>query len=211
MIDWIVSHVLGAARSIARLAQSVADAFSTLWGNLTAAFGRWAVYFVLLVDRTWRTAIAAGNFAVATGATFLWWAVTKLPHELAVLVNTVKAYAATLVNAAVKTVSHLVDLARAFAQSLVDTLHALLMAAINAVIADVRKAWTLLLATAKLVYAMLTNPVVLAEWLAGVIVQAVWRWGRAHMEALVRLALASALRVTIGAATVIERLIADIL
>src|SRR5512142_1385281 len=151
MIDWIVGHVLDAARSIRNLAQSVADAFSTLWSTLVAAFGRWVIYFALLVDRTWRTAIAAGNFAVATGATFLWWAVTKLPHELAVLVNTVKAYVATAVGVAVKAVSHLVDLARAFAQSLVDTLHALLMAAINAVIADVRKAWTLLLATAKLV------------------------------------------------------------
>src|SRR5512138_1419941 len=211
MIDWIVNHVLGAARSIGRLAQSVADAFSTLWGNLTAAFGRWVIYFALLVDRTWRTAIAAGNFAVATGATFVWWAVTKLPHELASLVNTVKAYVATAIGVAVKTVSHLVDLARGFAQSLVDALRAVLTAAISAVTADLRKAWSLLLATAKLVYALLTNPAVMAEWIAGVIVQAVWRWGRAHMEALVRLALASALRVTIGAASVIERLIADIL
>jgi len=211
MGDWIrgiIGNIIGGAREIANAA---VQAIVTFVDMLTATFARWLNAFGLMKDAAAAAATAALLVMVEVFVTAAWTVITKLPHAIAVAVDTVRSWAAALIRDLSNLVRGLVDAAIRLARQLVGDLQRLVTGWVNSIWDNLSKAVRLLNTVATRVFGLLTDPKALANWVAGAIVQAVFRWGVANATYLARLFLGGIMLATFKGAAVIEKVIADLL
>jgi hypothetical protein len=211
MDNWLWGWLTSGISGLQSLANAVATAITTVWDTLTSTFGRWVQAFAYCYNAAWWAGTGAYRLGTATLAALVWVITNKIPHEIAKIADTIRRWVSVLVTGVENTLKALIDGAVRLARALVADLRKLVDAALATIRDTLGKTVTLLAQVAKLVLALLTRPENLATWVAGAIVQAVFRWARAHTDALVRMFLGSVVRATITGASAIERVIADIL
>lgn len=98
----------------------------------------------------------------------------------------------------------------AWAQQAYNDLRTWAAGQVTSILAYIHDMVVLLNDVAKRVYALLTNPRALADWVAGEVIGALWRWAVGNADALARIALGMALSGAIKLAGVLEQVIADV-
>lgn len=206
LYDWITRGLSG----LQSLANAVATAIAAVYGAITSTIGRWLQAFAYILRSAQWCVTAAFRLASATWHFALWEAQTHLPKFVAAAVDTLRRWANSAINAASNILHALIDGVRRLAQSLVNELRTLLTGLLDKLGNTVGKAVKLLAQVAKMVFTLLTDPAVMATWIAGHIVQAVARWARGNAETLVRIIIVNAVRATYSMAGLLERIIVDL-
>lgn len=211
MIDWIIGLFGGAAGTLAKLRDAVADGFNNLILWLYSLFVRWVIGFSRLYttgrymkDRLFN-AIAAGYDWM------IWLLLIKLPAEALqtfqrglqiaqALLAAVRAELLVMINDlrqwAQMEILQAIDLARSWVQDLRDF---------------VNDARALLDRVANIVFGLLASPRVLADWLAGSIIQAIVRWAEGNAEYIGALILRYATSAIYKFAGILEKVLIDLL
>lgn len=210
MFDWIVPIIIGGAGSVRSLASATVEAFRKLIDLIFGTFARWASalwWFGIGVAGAYNGFI---DFIAALGNWALVLLLYTLPNRIANAVNTARTYADIIAGSLRNLIRSTVDSVVTWVRGEIGKLSAWATAEFRVVIDNLDRAWRLLTATAARVAQLLTNPRALADWIAGFIIQATFRWLLGNAEALARWALAVAIRGAVGFAAVAERIIVDI-
>lgn len=208
--DWLIPWFARRWSGISDLAAAVRDAIKQLVDTFVNAFIRWAL--AIAYDYTALVSLySAGiNYLAALRDYAAWLVLVRLPGLTAYAIATAVTWAGQQIFLTWQRIDAVVIMLRneasAAVRSIVDWARGQLAAAFDAI----SRLWTLATETAKWVFNLLTNPQALADWIAGHIVQAVWRWALGQSEALARWAFARAIHGALFLASLAEQLIVDI-
>lgn len=209
MFGWLGSWFGRGWAGITDLANAVRDAIANALNQLIGQFVGWvnaARYFVMSCAYAWRGLVALvvslANFARRV-------LFVAIPTAAANALNQASRYAEWLVGQAAQLAWILYSDALNFAIGLANDVRAWALAQLSAIIGRLNSVIVLLNTVARLVLALLTNPSTMADWIAGSIVQAVYRWALGRAELLARWAFNGAVTGALRFVDVAERIITD--
>lgn len=197
--------------SIGALARNIESWVSTWWTFFTSLVARWLAAFQACVNNAVALGFALFNFAENLYLTFQWFLVHVLPGIALQAFDQSIFWAEARVRQAENLIHLLISDLRAYDDWAIAILRRWALDAINAVIANVGTLWNRFLGVEQRVAALLTHPEVLAQWLAGVIVQAVVRWAVANGAFLFTLFRKNAIGLGRSIAVVLENIITQTL
>lgn len=210
MFDWIGRLFSRGYSGLVDLANDIRKAISDAVNSLLSIFVGW-------VQAGYHLLTGAANFVVALSSMIsalirfaLRVAVVYIPNAVASALNQAVAWTEHRIADVVAFVQQQVAQVVALARQLYDDLRAWTIGQVTNIIRYIHDIVTLLNDVANRVYALLTNPRALADWVAAELIGAVWRWVKGNADALVRLALTSAVSAAVSAASLIEQVIADV-
>jgi hypothetical protein len=205
----IVGWILAGASGIRSLAQAVANAIQAFWNNLVAIFAAWVKAFQHLgAGAGW----AWSSFTVlmlSIPNAVIWLLIVKIPGALQEAKNYAVTLGASIINQLVAYAETRLAWLYNLAQLWVNSLRSYVDTWLGWVRSKFVDVINLLNDVAKRVYALLTSPRVLADWVAGEIIAAVFRWALGNAEALARWAFARLLAATMAGASLAEHIIVD--
>lgn len=210
MFDWLIPIIASKASSVQDLANKVWTAITNLKNVLVDLFVHWVWSVIYLMQAAGHLAGGVIEFLGAVRWKLDGILVVWLPNAIASALNTAEAYAGRLINDLRGYVDALVTNAIHLAQQLIGDLSAWARAQVASIVDTVNRVITLLNDVARRVYQLLTDPRALADWVAGNIVQAVFRWIVGNAESLARWGFSVAIRGAIGAAGLLEQVIVDL-
>ena len=210
MFDWIVPWFARGWSGVTDLANAMRDALTRLVLSFVGVFLGWM-----------REAAYVANAAIAVLYAFIrvWHSLGNALARLALVVLPNLAqyifvitfrYIEQQATQAYHYAEHVVGLLRQEVSGWVNNVVTWARGEIAKISSTISQIITLLNAVAGRVFALLTDPQALADWIAGHIVRSVWRWAQGNAEAFTRLALRGAVGATLSAVDVIERIIADV-
>lgn len=208
--SWLVGWFARRWSSISDLAAAVRDAVKQITDTFVAAFIRWALAVAYIYNSLVGLYSAGINFLAALRDWVLWMVLVHVPALAAWALAEAVTWAGQQIYLTWQRIDAVIVMLRneasAAVRSIVDWARGQFAAAFDAI----SRLWTLATETAKWVFNLLTNPEALADWIAGHIVQAVWRWMLSQSEALARWAFTRAIHGALFLAGLAEQLIADI-
>lgn len=211
-MDALISALFGGAiASIRQLLDNVRTWVTTWWTFFVSLVARWLSAFQACVNASIQLGFALFNFAEQLSLTLLWFLVNVVPAAMNQAFNQAIFWAEARVRQAENLASRLVADLRHYADEVIAGVRNFLLQAINAVIADVRTLWNRFLDVERRVASLLTHPETLADWIAGVIVQAVVRWAVSNGAFLFTLFRRNAVKLGLGVASILETIITQTL
>lgn len=210
MFDWLGGILQRAYSGLADLASEVRQALALLISTFVSQFIAWvdaAVYAAQAAYNLWAALVAMLVSLLKFGYRLM---VVYLPNvALTAFTNSVsyvERRVADLINFIYARIAEVI----ALAQQLYLDLRSWAIGQVTAIWNRITQIVTLLDAIADRVIALLFDPRALADWVAGAIVGAVWRWTVGNASTLARIALASAVSSTVSLASLLEQIITDV-
>lgn len=210
MFDWLIPFFVKNYKGITDLANTVRDAIKTAMDMLVGQFVRWAQSAGFMVNAAHYLYDGVVDYVVALRWFAVRMVVLTIPLLISQAVTNVASWASRELAALRQLVNSLYTQALQVARQWVDALTAWTLGQLRVIIDTLNRAVTLLTDVARRVYALLTDPRALSDWIAGHIIQAVFRWILGNGEALARLALQWAIRGALFGAATLEQIITDI-
>ena len=210
MFDWLIPIIANGPNTVADLSRRVLNMVNAFIAWLIGMFVRWVFAAVLLLYAFIHLATGVADYVIAVEGAVFRILYVRLPVALANAAQAAAHYAESLFSQAVGLARSLVSEAIALARSLVGQLTAYVLAEVANIAGRIADIVRLLNTVATRVSQLLTDPRALADWIAGAIVQAVFRWVVGNAEALARWGLSVAIRGAIGAAGLLEQVIVDV-
>jgi hypothetical protein len=211
-MDWvpvIVSWILAGASGLRSLATAVANAITAFWQNLVAMFMAWVKAFGNLMGAAGWLWSSFTVFVVSLVNWSRYMLLVRIPATLLAAEQYAESVGQAILNEAVdyarNWINYLYNLAytlKTEVQSYVDTW-------LNWIRGQISDITTTLVDVARRVYALLTDPRALADWVAGEIIAAVFRWILGNAEALTRWAFARAITGALSGVAIVEQIIVD--
>jgi hypothetical protein len=210
MFDWLIPWFVRRWSGLTDLANATRDAIKTALDLLVAMFIRWALGIAYIFTSTYALYGAGINFLAALRDRLWLLLYYTLPNLAAHTLDQAVTYARGWINIlwdkVVAAEQHAVQLAQWALGQAIDYARGW----INYLYDWASRTWVLLSTVASKVFTLLTDPRALSDWVAGTIVQAVFRWALGNVNALSRLAFAWALRGALFTAGLLEQVIADL-
>lgn len=210
MFDWITNLFARGYSGLTDLANDIRRAIANLANLFVGQFVAWVAAGVNL----WN---AVGNFSYGLVAMLLSMlgfvrrvALVYIPNATASAVNQAFTWTEKRIADAVRYTEQRVAEVTAWAAQAFNDLRTWATGQVAAILSYIHNIATLLNDVAKRVYALLTNPRALADWVAGELIGAIWRWATGNADALARLALGMAVSGALKLAGVLERVISDV-
>lgn len=210
MFGWLGGWFARGWSGLDDLANAVRDAITNAINQLVGQFVAWVDAFWFLVTAFGYT---GGGLLDFVGSMFSFGRrliFIVIPAAAANALNSASRYAEWLVGQAVALVRQLVAVAVDTALRLAADVRQWAQGQITAILGYIQRISALLNTVAHLVLSLLTNPVALADFVAGSIVQAVYRWASGRAELLARWAFNGAVVGALRFVDVAERIIADL-
>lgn len=210
MWDWIKRQFGRGFSGLADLANEIRNALTNLVNSFIATFVSWVSAALYLFQASVNFVVALSSLLVslvnwALRATFVYF-----PRAVAQAVGDAFTWTEKRYADAIGWINRRIADVIAWAAQLYNDLRSWAVGQVAAIIDWIHNIATLLNDVAKRVYALLTNPRALADWVAGEIIGALYRWALGAAEALGRLFFRFAVSAAIKFADVVEQVIADI-
>lgn len=210
MFDWLIPLFARNYKSLTELADTVRDAVKAAFDTVVGQFIRWAQSAGYMVNAAHYLYDGVVDYVIA----LRWFAtrliVLRVPLLIAQAVTGLADWAGQQLAALRELATGLFAQGIQVARQLIDALASWVTGQIFAIVDTLSRAVTLLADVARRVYTLLTDPRALADWIAGHIIQATFRWILGNAEMLARLALQWAIRGALFGAATIEQIITDI-
>lgn len=210
MFDWLIPIIASRVTSVQDLANKVWTAITDLKNVLVDLFVHWVWSVIHLMQGVGHLAGGVLAFLGAVRWKLDGILVVWLPQAIARAINTAVSYTDRLIADVRGFVVAEINAAVSFARQLVNALAAWAQAQVASIVDHIGKIVALLNAVARLVAKLLTDPRAMADWIAGNIVQAVFRWIVGNAEAIARWGFSMAIRGAVGAAGLLEQIIVDV-
>lgn len=210
MVTWLVTLFTAGYGSLAQLANAVRQAFVDFFNGLVQIFVSWVNSAHHLVNAMQYTYGGAVDLLVSLMNLGRRIVTVYVPNLVNSALDAAHKYAEWIAGTVLSTARVLFREAVDAAQSLANSVYNFAYTQIHNLIDVVNNVIGLLNTVAKRVFALLTNPRALADWMAGEIVGAVYRWALGSAEALARLAFNLAVSGAIKFAGVLEHVISDV-
>lgn len=210
MFDWLGSWFSRGWAGLGDLAGAVRQAIANALGQLVSRFLTWQnamVYTALSAAHAWQALI---RFLIALSGFAGRLVFVRLPAIAVKVLADAAAFTERRIGDVVNFVQASVDNALNLTRQLYGDLRSWATAQLRSIIDTLSNVWTLLQTVAHRVFDLLTDPRALADWIAGHIVQAVYRWALGNAELLARWAFNGAVTGALRFADIAERIIADI-
>lgn len=210
MFDWLNGWFARGWAGLNDLASAVRQAILNAVNQLIAAFLTWvstATYVAMAAVYAWQAIIRFTIALYQFGGRLIFVRLPTLAAKsLADAVDYTERRIGDVVNFIYARVAEVVNLVR----QLVGDLRSWAVAQITNIIQYIHDIVTLLNYVAKRVIALLTNPDALADWVAGSIISAVYRWAVGRADTLARWAFNGAITGALKFVDIVERIIADV-
>lgn len=210
MFDWLIPIIVNGPNTVAELAKRVWNMMSTFIAWLIGLFVLWVSAMVILFYACVHLSTGVAEYVIAVEGAVFRILYIRLPLSIANAAQAAAHYAETLFGQAVTLARSLLTQAVDLARTLFGQVLSYAQAQVAAIMGRIADIVRLLNATATRVFQLLTDPHALADWIAGVIIQAVFRWIVGNADALARWAFSVAIRGAVGAAALIEQVIVDV-
>lgn len=210
MFEWLGSWFSRGWAGLNDLGNAVRDAITNAINQLIGQFVSWvdACWFLVTAFGYTGGGVIAFTVSLFNFGRRLFFVV--LPAAAASALLQAERYAEWLVGQAVALARQLAIDAINTARQFASEVRQWAQAQMSSIIDYVNRVSTLLNTVAHLVLSLLTDPAALADWVAGSIVQAVYRWALGRAELLARWAFNGAVAGALRFVDVAERIIADL-
>lgn len=210
MFSWLAGLFRNPLSGLTDLANQVRNAITNAVNSFIAEFVAWANAFRYLLGKGVWTFEEGYHFVRSFTGMMLRLALVWLPNQLYKVTVDAAHYAEYLAGVVQNIATALYNQAIAYAAQAVNALTSWVWGQLTAIVTALNHWIAVLADVAPRVYALLTDPRALADWIAGNIVQAIFRWALANAETLARLALAAIIPAMVTGASIIEQIITDI-
>lgn len=210
MFDWIVPLFARGWSGLTDLANTVRDALTRLALGFIGLFLGWMREAVYVANAAIGVLYASIRLWHSLGDALARLALVTLPNLATYIFTVAYHYIEAQAMQAYHYAEYVVGLLRQEVSGWVNNAIAWTQNQLTRLTNTISQIITLLNATAGRVFALLTDPQALADWVGGHIVRSVWRWALGNAEVFTRLALGNAVSLALSAASVIERIIADV-
>lgn len=210
MWDWLKGLFSRGYSGFVDFANDVRNAITNAIQILINQFVAWTTAGINLLNATGNLVSAILGFSGTLVNLLFRFALVYIPNAIASAVSQAFTWTehrfADAVNFAQQRIAEVI----AWAQQAYNDLRTWITGQVASIIAYIHDMAVLLNDVARRVYALLTNPRALADWVAGEIIGALWRWVVGNADTLARLVLGMAVSGALKLAGLLEQVIADV-
>lgn len=210
MITWLVTLFVAGYGSLTQLANAVRQAFVDFFNTLVGIFVSWVNSAHHLVNAMQYTYGGAVDLLVSLMNLGRRIVLVYVPNLINSALDEAHKYAEWIAGTVLSEARNLFNQAVNLAQSLVNSVYNFAWTQITNLVNVVNNVINLLNTVARKVFALLTDPRALADWVAGEMIGALYRWALGAAEALTRLFFAMAVSGALKFASVVETILSDI-
>lgn len=210
MLDWLYGEILGLISGLRDLATNLYSAISGVWSAFTATLKRWIAALRYVINGLRWMEQSALALIKAIFQTAYWVAFVYIGRLIAGNTVVVKTWATQQIGQAGDRITVYINQQITTVNVRITNVTNTINNTIKQVRVELGATSDLLARVAALVFHFLLNPEILAAWLAGAMLRALWAYLKSNAVAFGRMFLTGAVGIVMSSLVTIEKLIVEI-